>query len=282
MQAPAARHARALSTLYGHLLGGATALLPPFSGTTRPVDTGYRWTPADVTPGVRASIRDADGHPTNCDGKSWMAHIAAQAALGGMRPYGWLTPEEAPALVPLPKPLSQCKIGLVSTSGAYVTGQKAYFYKEDSSMRAVPTDTPSEALRFSHLTENYLVDGRRDPACIFPLATLRRAVAQCVVGSLAANAFSVMGANYSMRTLRETLCPAVVRLGFGRIVALCHHLSTSYHCSNTRFPKKFGASASEATMRPNLGAARGRRGPRRCSGRADVTPLPPDGEPGGP
>lgn len=127
---------RRLAALAGHLVAPVAAAptqpLPPFAGSSWEVGAGYQWAPATIdAPGLRASIRDAEGQPTNLDGKPWMADIAAQAAKGGMRPYGWLTPEEAPAFVALPKPLSQCKIGLVSTSGAYVMGQKAYFYKED-------------------------------------------------------------------------------------------------------------------------------------------------------
>ena len=42
------------------------------------------------------------------------------------------------------------------------------------------------------------VDGRRDPACVFPLATLRAALASGTIGALPDNVISVMGANYSM------------------------------------------------------------------------------------
>ena len=100
---------------------GSAELLPPFRGTDVPVDSGYKWEPAKIAQlGLRASIRDADGQPTNCDGgKPWIGDIAATAAKGGMRPYAWYSPDEPPAFAPLAKPLRECTIGLVSTSGCY-------------------------------------------------------------------------------------------------------------------------------------------------------------------
>jgi D-proline reductase (dithiol) PrdB len=109
--------------------------------------------------------------------------------------------------MPLKKPLAQCKVGMVSTSGCYVSGDIAYFHKEDASARSIPSDTPDSQLRFSHLTENYLTDARRDPNCVFPLRTLHRLVDDGVIGSLADTVFSCMGANYSSKTTLEKIAP---------------------------------------------------------------------------
>ncbi len=128
----------------------------------------------------------------------------------GYSAYQWYRDEETPPFTPLGKPLSECRLGMVSTSGAYVVGQKAYFYKDDASTRAIPKATPKENIHFSHLTENYLENPRRDPACMMPTDALRRLEAEGVVGEVAENLFSCMGAVYSQRRVREELAPALL------------------------------------------------------------------------
>ena len=49
-------------------------------------------------------------------------------------------------------------------------GQVAYYYKDDTSIRAIPNDTPTARIHFSHITENYLENPRKDPNCIIPLS----------------------------------------------------------------------------------------------------------------
>ena len=97
----------------------------------------------------------------------------------------------------------------MSTSGTYALGQTAYFYNHDTSHRVIPSNTPIENLRFSHLTENYLPDTRRDANCAFPLEPLRKLADEGFIGSLAENVFSCMGAVYSKRRVDEEVAPAM-------------------------------------------------------------------------
>jgi D-proline reductase (dithiol) PrdB len=127
----------------------------------------------------------------------------------GYAPYGWHEATDTPAWTPLAKPLSECRVGMMTTAGTYVAGQEAYFYKDDTSQRPIPSDTPVENLRFSHLTENYLPDARRDPNCAFPIEPLRQLAAEGVIGGLAENFFSCMGAVYSKRRVDEEVAPAI-------------------------------------------------------------------------
>ena len=92
----------------------------------------------------------------------------------GYDAYKWFHAGEPPPWTPLEKPLSECRVGVLSTAGTYVAGQVAYFYKDDSSTRAIPKDTAVDDIRFSHITENYLVDARPDPNCMFPIEPLRQ------------------------------------------------------------------------------------------------------------
>jgi D-proline reductase (dithiol) PrdB len=128
----------------------------------------------------------------------------------GYAPYRWFRAEDPPPWQPLAKPLAAARIGMLSTAGAYALGQLAYHYKDDTSIREVPAATQERDLRFSHVTENYLVDARRDPGCIFPLRTLRSLVDDGFIGALAGKVFSCMGGVYSQRRVREEMAPALL------------------------------------------------------------------------
>ncbi|MGE3772688.1 MAG: hypothetical protein AB7I32_07160 [Gammaproteobacteria bacterium] len=140
----------------------------------------------------------------------YMETIARRYVQLGYQPYRWFAADAPAAFTPLAQPLAAAKLGMLSTSGAYALGQAAYHYRDDCSIREIPATTPDAELRFSHITENYLVDPRRDPGCIFPLRALREAVAQGLIGRLADTVLSCMGGVYSQRRVREEVAPAVL------------------------------------------------------------------------
>lgn len=140
----------------------------------------------------------------------YMKAIAERYGRLGYKPYQWYEASNPPPFVPLAKPLSECRIGVLSTSGAYVMGQVAYYYKDDTSTRAIPKDTPKDRIHFSHITENYLENPRRDPACMMPTEALSRLEAEGVIGEVAEEIFSCMGGIYSQRRVREELAPALL------------------------------------------------------------------------
>jgi D-proline reductase (dithiol) PrdB len=124
----------------------------------------------------------------------------------GYQPYRWFFADTEPPWQPLEKPLSEIRLGMLSTSGAYALGQVAYHYKDDTSIREIPSDTDERDLRFSHITENYLVDPKRDP-----IGALRKLAAGGFIGQLADTLFSCMGGIYSQRRVREELAPTLLR-----------------------------------------------------------------------
>ena len=128
----------------------------------------------------------------------------------GYPAYKWYRAEGPPALTPLKKPLAESKVGVLCTAGTYVKGQVAYYYKDDTSIRAIPKSTPVSEIRFSHLTEQYLPAARKDPNCVFPIEPLARLEAEGGVGEVADELFSCMGAVYSQRRTREELTPRIV------------------------------------------------------------------------
>lgn len=126
----------------------------------------------------------------------------------GYGAYQWVFNTDTPPWHPLPKPLSECRLGLVASGGIYVSGQVAFHYRDDTSLQAIPMDVPTRALRATHFAYD-LTDARQDPNVVFPIDTLRGLAREGVIGSLAASAYTFMGGIYSSRRVREELAPRV-------------------------------------------------------------------------
>ena len=144
--------------------------------------------------------------------EAYIPPITAHYSGQGFEPYQWHVADEAtPRAPPPPRPLSECRLGVLCTSGAYVSGEHlAYCYKDDATIRHIRSDARADELRFSHLTENYLVAGRSDPSCLVPVDALRTLVSARVLGEIAPATLSCMGGIYSVRRVQEELIPAVV------------------------------------------------------------------------
>ncbi len=125
----------------------------------------------------------------------------------GFEPYQWFAADTPPAFTMPAKPLTESRLGMISTAGTYVHGQVAYYYKDDTSIRGIPRDTPVTDLRFSHIMENYLVEARQDPCTVFPVEALAHLKEEGVIGDLAANYYSCMGGIYSQNRVKNELIP---------------------------------------------------------------------------
>ncbi len=124
----------------------------------------------------------------------------------GYPPYQWVESTTAPPWAPLPKKLSQCKVGLIGSGGIYQEGQVAFHYKDDLSFRIIDTRAPTSKLRATHFAYD-LTDARSDPNVVFPVDTLNQLAREGFIGSLAPNAYAFMGGIYSSRRVRERLAP---------------------------------------------------------------------------
>lgn len=141
---------------------------------------------------------------------NYMQAIRARYEHLGYTPYRWYAAADAPPWQALTTPLATARVGLLSTCGAYARGQLAYHYQDDTSIRILPSTIAASELRFSHITENYLVDAKRDPHCILPLAQLRSLHKEGAIGALADRVLTCMGGVYSQRRVREEVAPAVL------------------------------------------------------------------------
>ena len=141
----------------------------------------------------------------------YMKMIRERYSRMGYPAYQWFKADEPPAWSTIKKPLAESKIGILCTAGTYKKGQTAYFYKDDTSIRLIPKSTPISEIRFSHLTEQYLPSARKDPNCVFPLEPLNLLEKEGVVGEVAEDLISCMGAVYSQRRTREELTLRVLK-----------------------------------------------------------------------
>jgi D-proline reductase (dithiol) PrdB len=126
----------------------------------------------------------------------------------GYPSYQWEYSDSAPSFAPLPKPLSQCKVGLIASGGIYRRGQIAFHFKDDFSYREIASTTPIEDLRATHFAYD-LTDARADPNVVFPLQTLNACAQAGLIGSVSETAYTFMGGIYSTRKVRDVLAPAL-------------------------------------------------------------------------
>ncbi len=140
-----------------------------------------------------------------------MERIRANYARLGYQPYKWVVNGEPPPWVPLPRPLSECRLALAASGGIYAAGQVAFHYKDDASVREIPSDVRTRDLRATHFAYD-LSDARTDPNVVFPIDTLRGLVREGAVGSLTPRVYGFMGGIYSARRVVSELAPRLLEL----------------------------------------------------------------------
>ena len=135
----------------------------------------------------------------------WVERIAATHGGSNHR----VNPETA--FVPLSRPLSECRMALVSTAGVHL-GSQAPFHVEtiagDASYRLIPDDAEIDDLVFTH-THYDTSSAEQDPNVVLPIEPLRRAVEAGRVGSASAIHVGMMGFNPNPVEIAEVSGPAV-------------------------------------------------------------------------
>jgi D-proline reductase (dithiol) PrdB len=130
--------------------------------------------------------------------------------------YRWRRIDPVP-WTQLDKPLSACRLALVSTAGFVLPGQEPFDKSVkggDYSMRAIPVDTAVTELIDTHRSRSYDHSGvRADPNLAFPLDRARELVAAGRIGSLAREHISLMGSITAPgRFVRDTAPQVAERL----------------------------------------------------------------------
>ena len=103
---------------------------------------------------------------------------------------------------PLKRDLKDCRVALVTTSGAYVEGMQP-FSDNDLSFRLIPNDTDTKKIRFvpGHFDT---ASGAEDPNVMFPLDRLRELLSANEISKLA-DQHLAMGLTTELRKLKEVV-----------------------------------------------------------------------------
>ena len=113
---------------------------------------------------------------------------------------------------PLTKPLSSCRVALVTSGGVYRSDQPPFdvhAHDGDWSLRRIPDGTPSSSLHVSHTHYNHL-DADRDINCMFPMDRLGELADEQVVGSVAEEHYGFMGFIPDPAPLLEETVPVLM------------------------------------------------------------------------
>lgn len=109
-------------------------------------------------------------------------------------------------------PISQWRVGLLTTAGAYVDGQPPFDVADphgDPGVRLIPDDTPPEALRFAH-SHYDTTRAEDDPNVVLPIGPLHDLVRDGEVGAASAVHVGMMGWNPEPSRVVDEAAPAVV------------------------------------------------------------------------
>jgi D-proline reductase (dithiol) PrdB len=125
-----------------------------------------------------------------------------------------LDPDTTP-WTPLRTPLSQAKLALVTSAGLHMRGDKPFVGDPkggDASYRVIPSTTSAADILQSHVSIGFDHTAiYRDMNVTLPLDRAKELIEKGIVGSLAANYYSFMGALRNPRRLLEETGPEVAK-----------------------------------------------------------------------
>ncbi len=132
-----------------------------------------------------------------------------------LKTYPWRRIDPVP-WVPLQKPLKDCRLTLISSSG-FITADQAPFDKSirggDYSFREIPSDIDVAGLIDTHRSDIFDHSGiRKDPNLAFPISRMRELKKKGRIGSLNHRHLSFMGSITAPGRLIKKTVPAVLKL----------------------------------------------------------------------
>ncbi len=131
-----------------------------------------------------------------------------------LRAYRWRRIDPVP-WTPLAKPLSECRLTLVSSAGFVLPGQAPFdetIRGGDPSFREIPSDTDPATLVETHRSELFDHAGlARDPNLGFPIARVRELAERGRIGAVSPFHLSFMGSITAPGRFTRDSVPEVVR-----------------------------------------------------------------------
>jgi D-proline reductase (dithiol) PrdB len=111
----------------------------------------------------------------------------------------------------LPRPLSACRLAIVTTAGLHRRGDRP-FGPGEQGYRVIPADTPAADVLQSHTSLGFdRVPIMRDLNISFPVDRLRELIARGELGGTGPYHYSFMGALRDVRRIQEETGPEVGR-----------------------------------------------------------------------
>lgn len=114
----------------------------------------------------------------------------------------------------LQKPLSKCKVALVSTAGVHLKSDKPFDVDNpvgDPSYRIIPANVTEQELTVTHIYFDTKF-AKTDPSIVFPLQQLREAAADGKVGSVSNINIGLNGGILDTALVEKDFIPKVVDL----------------------------------------------------------------------
>jgi len=118
------------------------------------------------------------------------------------------------AWTPLPRPVSELRLALISSGGVYREDQPPFDAANlmgDWSFRVIPNDTLTSALRVSHNHYNHKDGADKDINVVFPLDRLRELEAQSAIGELSTVHIGFMGYILKPDKLIKETAPLIIQ-----------------------------------------------------------------------
>ncbi len=141
-------------------------------------------------------------------------------------PGSMIRKDDTVPLVPLSKPLSECRLSFVSTSGVQPKGTMPFDTVHpvgDYTFRAVPSSSEPSDLEI-HQLKYITVGANRDINCVFPITRLQELTSEGAIGELTDNFYTFIGYNMAPElletTLAENIAEAVVEAERADVVLL--------------------------------------------------------------
>lgn len=121
--------------------------------------------------------------------------------------------QDAP-VTPLPRPLSECKLALITTGGLHLRSDPPFDLKliqGDASYRMLPADVRHADIMVSHdFYKHKSINA--DLNCVFPIERMREYVSEGRIGSLSEEHYSFMGHIYETGPLISNSTEVASRL----------------------------------------------------------------------
>ena len=131
-----------------------------------------------------------------------------------LRAYRWRKIDPVP-WAPLEKPLSDCRLALVSSAGFVTPDQKVFDESVrggDPSFRSIPSDFPVSDLIDTHRSDSFDHEGMvRDPNLAFPIDRVRELVESGRIHSVAEEHISFMGSITAPGRLVRNTAPEIAQ-----------------------------------------------------------------------